>query len=179
VVEASGDTVTGTATVGAQAGIAGVTVNGSDITGASNSPVTIVGNEGTLVITGYDAATGEISYEYTEDGDAEDHRDGEILDRFDITVTDVAGESTSDSLDIRIEDTAPEADDDRAATDEDATDAIGGNVLTNDSESADTPSDVSFDADDVAAAQYGTFVDNGDGTWSYQVDPSNSAVQAL
>ncbi|MFG6177821.1 retention module-containing protein, partial [Halomonas sp. THAF12] len=42
VVEASGDTVTGTATVGAQAGIAGVTVNGSDITDASNSPVTIV-----------------------------------------------------------------------------------------------------------------------------------------
>ncbi|MFG6179181.1 Ig-like domain-containing protein, partial [Halomonas sp. THAF12] len=121
--------------VGAQAGIAGVTVNGSDITGASNSPVTIVGNEGTLVITGYDAASGEIAYEYTEDGDAEDHRGGEILDRFDIQVTDVAGETAQDSLDIRIEDTTPEAEDDAATTEEDT--SVTYNVLANDDQGAD------------------------------------------
>ncbi|RAH38154.1 retention module-containing protein, partial [Halomonas sp. SL1] len=180
VVEASGHTVTGSATVAAEAGIAGVTVNDTDITAATaENPITIPGAEGTLTITGYDASTGTLSYAYTEDGEAEDHRDGEILDRFALQVTDVAGESTRDSLDIRIEDTAPEADDDAASVEEDANTPATGNVLTNDSQGADAPSAVSFDADDVAAAQYGTFVDNGDGTWSYQVDPSNSAVQAL
>ncbi|PSJ20385.1 hypothetical protein CVH10_17855, partial [Halomonas sp. ND22Bw] len=75
VSEASGNTVSGTATVGAEAGIAGVTVNDQDITGATAAnPIEIVGSEGTLTITGYDAETGEIAYEYTEDGDAEDHR---------------------------------------------------------------------------------------------------------
>uniref|UniRef100_UPI0023B20136 hypothetical protein n=1 Tax=Halomonas elongata TaxID=2746 RepID=UPI0023B20136 len=67
------------------------------------------GDEGTLTITGYDAATGEITYDYTEDGDAEDHSGGEILDQFTLGVTDLAGESTTDSLDIRIEDTEPAA----------------------------------------------------------------------
>ncbi|MDT8896589.1 retention module-containing protein, partial [Halomonas sp. I1] len=180
VTEATGNTVTGTATVGAEAGIDSVTVNDQDITGATSAnPVTIPGAEGELRITGYNAATGEISYDYTEDGDAEDHSDGEIFDRFDLEVTDLAGESTTDSLDIRIEDTEPAAGDDSAAIGEDDTDAVTGNVLANDTESADTPSAISFDADDVAAAQYGTFVDNGDGNWTYQVDTTNGAVQAL
>ncbi|MDT8893613.1 Ig-like domain-containing protein, partial [Halomonas sp. I1] len=179
VVEATGNTISGTATVGAEAGIDSVTVEGQDITDASNNPVTLQGDEGTLTITGYDAATGEITYDYTEDGDAEDHGNGEILDQFTLGVTDLAGESTTDSLDIRIEDTEPAASDDSAAIGEDDTDAVTGNVLDNDTESADTPSAISFDADDVAAAQYGTFVDNGDGNWTYQVDTTNGAVQAL
>ncbi|WP_275289382.1 Ig-like domain-containing protein [Halomonas elongata] len=179
VVEATGNTISGSATVGAEAGIDSVTVNGSDITDASNTPVTLQGDEGTLTITGYDAATGEITYDYTEDGDAEDHGNGEILDRFDLEVTDVAGESSEDTLDIRIEDTEPAASDDSAAIGEDDTSPATGNVLDNDTESADTPSAINFDADDVAAAQYGSFVDNGDGSWSYQVDTTNGAVQAL
>ncbi|WP_275289520.1 VCBS domain-containing protein, partial [Halomonas elongata] len=71
------------------------------------------------------------------------------------------------------------ASDDSAAIGEDATSPVTGNVLGNDTESADTPSAISFDADDVATAQYGSFVDNGDGNWSYQVDTTNGAVQAL
>ncbi|WP_275289526.1 VCBS domain-containing protein, partial [Halomonas elongata] len=29
------------------------------------------------------------------------------------------------------------------------------------------------------SASYGSFVDNGDGSWSYQVDTTNGTVQAL
>ncbi|WP_275288442.1 retention module-containing protein, partial [Halomonas elongata] len=176
VTEATGDTVSGSATVSAEAGIDSVTVDGQDITDASNTPVTLQGDEGTLTITGYNAATGEITYDYTEDGDAEDHSGGEILDQFTLGVTDLAGESTTDSLDIRIEDTEPAASDDSAAIGEDATSPVTGNVLDNDTESADTPSEVVFTD---TSASYGSFVDNGDGSWSYQVDTTNGAVQAL
>ncbi|WP_275289517.1 hypothetical protein, partial [Halomonas elongata] len=82
VVEATGNTISGSATVGAEAGIDSVTVDGQDITDASNTSVTLQGDEGSLTITGYNAATGEITYDYTEDGDAEDHGSGEILDQF-------------------------------------------------------------------------------------------------
>ncbi|WP_275289521.1 hypothetical protein, partial [Halomonas elongata] len=77
------------------------------------------------------------------------------LDRFDLEVTDVAGESSEDTLDIRIEDTEPSADDDSAAIGEDATSPATGNVLDNDTESADTPSGVVFTD---TGASYGSFV---------------------
>ncbi|WP_169309385.1 hypothetical protein, partial [Desulforhopalus sp. IMCC35007] len=70
--------------VGAEAGISTVTIGGTDITDATNNPVTINGTEGTLVVTGYNPATGEITYEYTEDGDPETHdaTDTNIVDQF-------------------------------------------------------------------------------------------------
>ena len=71
VEEASGAAVTGSITISAAAGVTALTVAGQDITGASGTPVVIAGTEGTLTITGYDAATGVITYSYVEDGDAE------------------------------------------------------------------------------------------------------------
>ncbi|TVU58285.1 VCBS domain-containing protein, partial [Cobetia crustatorum] len=60
VTEATGDTVTGSFTVAAEAGIDTVTIGGIDITDASTTPVEITTDEGTLTVTGYDAGTGEV-----------------------------------------------------------------------------------------------------------------------
>ncbi|MDI5886213.1 hypothetical protein QLT01_17890, partial [Cobetia amphilecti] len=87
-----------------------VTVNGTDITGATETdPVELTTSEGTLSVTGYDADTGTVTYSYAEDGASEDHTDGDITDSFTVVVTDITGQSTSDSLDIAILDTAPVA----------------------------------------------------------------------
>ncbi|MGQ7247481.1 retention module-containing protein, partial [Halomonas sp. V046] len=69
LVEASGESVSASMTVGAEAGIAAVTVAGKDVTTASaTAPVTLSGSYGTLTITGFDAASGQIAYTYTADG---------------------------------------------------------------------------------------------------------------
>jgi VCBS repeat-containing protein len=112
VVEGTGDTVTGSVSVSAEAGIAGVTVGGKDVTAASAAnPVVITTTKGILSVTGYDAATGKITYAYQETGGADDHTAGDdsVQDHFTVTVTDVAGKSTSNDLVIQIIDTAPVA----------------------------------------------------------------------
>ncbi|MDR6603056.1 VCBS repeat-containing protein [Achromobacter deleyi] len=177
VVEASGDTVTGKVTVSAEAGVAGVTVGGHDVTNASNTPVVITTDKGVLTITAYDATTGVITYSYQETGGADDHTAGDdsVKDSFTVTVTDVAGIATSNDLVIQIVDTAPVANADSASVNEDAATPVTGNLLTNDTLGADT-STVAITTGD---AKFGTLVDNGDGTWSYQLNNSLPAVQAL
>ncbi|WP_427770702.1 retention module-containing protein [Comamonas thiooxydans] len=178
VLEGTGNTVTGSVSVSAEAGIAGVTVGGKDITGASAaSPVVITTDKGILSVTGYNAATGTITYAYQETGGADDHTAGDdsVQDHFTVTVTDVAGKSTSNDLVIQILDTAPVAADDTASVTEDATAPVTGNVLSNDTLGADASTVVITTGD----AKYGTLVDNGDGTWSYQLNNSLPAVQAL
>ena len=193
VVEGSGDTVNGAITVGAEAGVDTVTIGGEDITDATNNPVTIDGEQGTLLVTGYDPATGEITYEYTEDGDPETHdaTDTNIVDQFVVEVTDVTGQTATDTLDIQIIDTAPEAVDDANSVDEDTTAPVLGNVITagtgTDTLGADTPTLVTaIAAGTVAgsvgtalAGEYGTLTLEEDGSYSYQLDNSNPDVQSL
>ncbi|WP_210405824.1 VCBS domain-containing protein, partial [Achromobacter sp. HZ01] len=177
VIEGTGDIVTGSVTVSAEAGIRGVTVGGQDVTGANNTPVVITTDKGILTITGYDAATGKITYSYQETGGADDHSDGDnaVRDLFQVAVTDVAGKTTTGDLVIQIIDTEPKAEDDTASVTEDATAPITGNVLANDTLGADASTTVINTAD----AKYGTLIDNGDGTWSYQLNNGLEAVQAL
>ncbi len=178
VVEGSGATVNGSVGVSAEAGITAVTVAGRDVTGASASnPVVITTDKGVLTVTGYNAATGVISYSYKETGGADDHSAGDnsVRDNFTVSVTDAAGKTTSNDLVIQIIDTAPVANDDTASVTEDTTTPITGSVLTNDTLGADA-STVAITTGD---AKYGKLVDNGDGTWSYQLDNSLKAVQEL
>ena len=114
VKEATGNTVDGVATFTVGAGLASLTVEGQDVTGVDSSDdstyVTISGDEGTLVINGYDASTGTLSYSYTEDGDAEHHNypaDDNVLDNFTVAITDVEGDSASDTLTVTITDDVP------------------------------------------------------------------------
>ncbi len=178
VVEGSGATVNGSVGVSAEAGITAVTVAGRDVTGASASnPVVITTDKGVLTVTGYNAATGVISYSYKETGGADDHSAGDnsVRDNFTVSVTDAAGKTTSNDLVIQIIDTAPVANDDTASVTEDTATPITGSVLTNDTLGADKNT-VAITTGD---AKYGKLVDNGDGTWSYQLDNSLSAVQGL
>ncbi|MBN8411024.1 VCBS domain-containing protein [Halomonas litopenaei] len=203
VEEDSGETVTGTFTVGGSAGIAGVTVAGVDVTGATQAnPVVITtGTQGTLTITGFDAATGEFSYSYTETGGPAEHNaaNDNIVDSFAIVVTDNEGDTASDSLDIQILDTAPQAVADVNAITED-TASVSGNVIdgasddagadtlgadattvtavTSDNASGNTAT-TNADGQLVIQGEYGTLTIAPDGSYSYALDNTNPAVQGL
>ncbi|WP_261844533.1 retention module-containing protein [Aliamphritea ceti] len=177
VVEATGDTVTGDITVTAQAGVSAVAIAGQDITNATTVNVVIAGTEGTLTVTDYDAGTGAITYSYVEDGVTEDHTSGVIVDQFTVSVTDLAGRISTDTLDIEIIDTAPVANDDTNSITED-TASVGGNVITTGA-GADT---LGSDATTVTAhgsASYGSIVINADGSYIYTLNNGLAAVQAL
>ncbi|MCO7216796.1 MULTISPECIES: retention module-containing protein [unclassified Halomonas] len=179
-VEGSQAFVAGRFTVSAPAGVASISVGRRDIAGTSDeSPLVLEGEHGTLTITGFNPESGIVTYQYTENGLAANHAagDGSVFDRFDIVVTDSTGETVSESLDINIIDTAPDANDDSAALGEEAVTAISGNVLDNDSAGADSMTFDGFTGN--ASASYGSFIHNDDGSWSYRVDPDNADVQAL
>ncbi|NHH87270.1 Leukotoxin [Cobetia sp. MB87] len=191
VTEATGATVTDTFQVEADAGIASVTINGTDITSASvDNPIVIPGatdDEGTLTITGYDSGT--VSYTYVEDGTAADHTAGDdsVFDNFAVVVTDLAGQSTSDSLDVKILDTAPTAKPDERDIDEDETGELTGNVIdgANDNEDilgADTPfmvcklndTGISDGGSATVTGDYGTLTLNSDGSYTYVLDTTKT-----
>src|SRR5690606_3897859 len=118
-------------------------------------------------------------YSYTVNG-AQDHSAGDdsVLDSFTLTVTDNNGVTASDSLDVLITDTDPVAKDEAHTLVEDsATNIVEGNTLANDS-AFDGP--VAFDGwQGSTSAKYGTFTANPDGTYSYVLNNSHPAVNAL
>ncbi|MDH2421082.1 VCBS domain-containing protein [Cobetia litoralis] len=188
VTEATGSTLTNTFTVSAAAGIAAVTIAGVDITDASNTPVVISNpaGEGTLTVTGYDADSGEVTYTYVEDGTAADHTDGDdsVVDGFTVVVTDLAGQSTSDSLDVTVLDTVPVANADTRSIGENRNAAVAGNVVDGTSATADTlgadavtvtaviagteTAPVSDGAAAVITGEHGELTLAADGSYSYQ-----------
>ena len=178
VVEGSGDTVTGTITISAEAGIDTVTIGGVNVdlnVLLNGGSVSIPTNEGVLVINGYDSGTGVLSYDYTEDGVANDHSNGPVIDDIVIEVTDITGESTTDTLTIEILDTAPEAMDDSDSVTEDIDLVATGNVLSNDS-AVDQPMSVT---PVNLIGSYGSLTIDAQGIYTYTLDNSNPAVQAL
>ena len=182
IAENATQPVTGELTVTAPEGLATVKIGGTTLTVAelqalNNTPRVIDGTQGKLTLTGYDPATGKISYSYQQDGTAKDHTAGDnsVTDKFTVTVTDAANQVKSDDLVVLITDTAPEAKNDTAGITEDTTAPITGNLLGNDTLGADAVTTVITTGD----AKYGTLVDNGDGTWSYQLNNSLQAVQGL
>jgi len=178
--------------VSAEAGIATVTIAGVEVVNGATYPVTIAsGAYGTLAITGYDAATGIITYTYTETGGAQSHNaaNDNIFDTYPVVVTDVNGVSNPVSADlvIYILDDEPAAFDDAAEVTEDQgntpTSTIAGDVTSNDNGGADglTPT-VTWNVTpaQIAAIQvYGTLTLNPDGTWTFELDNTRPAVQAL
>ncbi|WP_176590879.1 VCBS domain-containing protein [Sphingobium sp. EM0848] len=194
---------TGSFTVSASDGIASIGVGGVSFTLAqmqafatTNGVVTTA--EGTLRLTGYNAATGVVSYSYTLNVPVDNaHQAGATGTSFDdsihLTVTGVGGTSGADDLVVRIIDDTPQAVDDtgHVVTEDGAgavntalTSTVSGNVLANDVSGADTPmSFVSWSSADAAVVSqlnlYGTLTQNADGSWSYQLDNSRAATQAL
>ena len=188
-------TATGTFTITSPDGIASLVIGGHTvITNGSfvaESWETPLGN--TISITGYNAATGVVSYSYTLlDNEAHGAADGEnLFEDFSVVLTDLDGTAANDTLSINIVDDVPTARDDTDAIAPGGSSAAG-NVITgvgttNAPGSADTlgadgavltriaSNNVAANADDTAdgsgnftvTGQYGSLVINQDGSYTY------------
>ncbi|WGD49493.1 DUF5801 repeats-in-toxin domain-containing protein [Bradyrhizobium sp. CB1650] len=104
----------------------------------------------------------------------------------DVHVTDADGSPGSTSFTVVVNDDTPvAANDGPYGVIEDAASNVSGNVLSNDQSGADAPASFvawggAADAAAVSALNtYGTLLQNNDGTWSYTLDNSRAATQAL
>ncbi|WP_417454378.1 VWA domain-containing protein, partial [Kiloniella sp.] len=145
--------------------------------------ITELGN--ILTITGYDPATGVVSYSY-ELLDDETHAPGSdaLFDDIALTVKDTDGDSASDTLSIQIVDDVPTAADDNGSITEGATLTVttANGVLSNDEFGADgaaspaitgvrTGDDTGAEPTGLVGTQivgsYGTLTLNADGSYTY------------
>ncbi|RWM26257.1 VCBS domain-containing protein, partial [Mesorhizobium sp.] len=184
----------GTFTIHSPDGIASLSIGEHDfITNGvftAGSFTTALGN--TLEVTAYNAATGEVSYTYTL-ADNEAHAAGQdtnsLFENFDVTLTDLDGQSANGTLSVDIVDDVPTAHADTNSVTEGA--QVSGNVLsdgTPDVLGADgaapggavtgvaTGSNVSNPVSGNLggagiAGQYGTLVLNANGTYTYTANP--------
>ena len=142
--DASALTQSGTFTVTALDGVQTLSVGGINVVtggvapGFPQSITTALGN--TLTITGFNAATGVVSYSYTLlDNEAHPNANGanSLSEQFAVVVTDDNGTTANGNLDVNIVDDLPTAHADSASVDEGGT--VSGNVLNNDEGGADGP----------------------------------------
>ncbi|MEN9063226.1 Ig-like domain-containing protein [Ponticoccus litoralis] len=191
----------GTVSGGALSG--GTTVTLAELQNAATTPVDVATQYGTLSITGYDAATGEISYSYTLTGNTGDHSDSTANDILRETIQIAAVESDGDIRVDRIvagvEDDAPAAPRaDTAVTVVEGGSRVGSanggdNLLANDTLGADggrvheiTYTDAGGNSASVlipqggtelVITQYGSLTVSSDGSWSYAPDSSADHVK--
>ena len=109
----------GSFTVTAAAGLKSISLDGAGNADATltlerladlaNNPLTLTTSKGTLTLTGYDAATGKVTYTYQSSG-AQQHSgdDTNVQDHFQITVEDKFGGKATGDLGVLITDTAPD-----------------------------------------------------------------------
>ncbi|MCW2267568.1 retention module-containing protein [Pseudomonas sp. JUb96] len=173
-------TQAGSFTVVAPDGVFNLNVGGINVvtagavTGVGQSITTGLGN--VLTITGYDAATGVVSYSYTLAG-AEAHAAGEgangLGESFTVLVSDTDGDVASGSLDVTIIDDVPRAvGDTNAATATENQLTLTGNVLTNDVQGADRVASGPITAGTFTGT-YGTLVLAADGTYTYTLNTAD------
>ncbi|WP_206524577.1 VCBS domain-containing protein, partial [Mesorhizobium sp. M7A.F.Ca.CA.002.10.1.1] len=182
-----GSTVaTGTFTVSDADGlddVQSVTIGGVTVAIGSLNGSVFQGDHGTLLITGYNPATGVAAYQYTLTSPTTDVPAVTETDSFSLTVSDGTSSSAPAAIVIDIVDDVPNAVNDTNSISEDALSPVNGNVLTNDLHAnnrpgADTPTSfVSWDGSTTGA--HGTFVANPDGTYTYTLNNADPAVQAL
>ncbi|SEK07395.1 type I secretion C-terminal target domain-containing protein, partial [Achromobacter sp. NFACC18-2] len=89
-------------------GNADATLTLDRLAGLANDPLTLTTSKGTLTLTGYDAATGKVTYTYQTSG-AQQHTgdDTNVQDHFTITVEDKFGGKATGDLGVLVTDTAP------------------------------------------------------------------------
>ncbi|RUO76931.1 Ig-like domain-containing protein, partial [Idiomarina seosinensis] len=87
--------------------LAGATLTMTQLLNANANPVTINTDEGSFTVTGYDSATGEVSYSYTL-SQAQQHGAADNMQlNHTVTVTDTAGQTTNGNLVINVTDDEP------------------------------------------------------------------------
>ncbi|WP_348526232.1 Ig-like domain-containing protein, partial [Mesorhizobium sp.] len=192
----------GTFTIHSPDGIASLNIGGHDFitngqfTGGSFT--TALGN--TLEVTAYNAATGEVTYTYTL-VDNEEHSaiqgTNSLFENFDVTLTDLDGQSANSTLSVNIVDDVPTAHADTNSVSEGS--QVSGNVLTDgtaDVLGADgaapggavtgvaTGSNVSNPVSgNLGGAgivgQYGTLILNANGSYTYTANPNAVTANAV
>ena len=160
--------------------IGGISViSGGVAAGFPQSITTQLGN--TLTITGFNPATGVVSYSYTLNGN-ETHSAGDgannLSEQFTVVAGDTNGDTATGSLDINITDDVPKAVDDNNGTASETLLTLTGNVLTNDVQGADrvptgpvTPG--------TFTGTYGTLVLNANGTYTYTLNTNDADFKNL
>ncbi|KAB0499813.1 retention module-containing protein [Pseudomonas vancouverensis] len=183
-------TQNGTFTITALDGVTTLTVGGIAVVtngvaaGFPQSITTPLGS--TLTITGFNAATGVVSYSYTLDhNDAHPTANGanSLSEHFGVTVVDDNGTTANASLDVNIVDDLPKGvDDSNASTASETLLTLSGNVLTNDVQGADRVT-VGENSGPITpgtfTGTYGTLVLNANGTYTYTLNTNDADFKAL
>ncbi|MEO5706665.1 MAG: Ig-like domain-containing protein, partial [Alteraurantiacibacter sp.] len=167
------ETTSGTITFTSPDGVASVSVGGTTITPGALPQQVSSDATGTLVVTGYTynpaTGVGSITYTYTLADNTLDTNGTTLV--FPITVTDLDGDSASDTLDITIIDDMPLAVNDSGdQASENASVTV--NVIGNDTIGADGVSlatGVALVPGSLTGT--GTLVNNGNGTFTYAPGP--------
>ncbi len=182
-------TQSGSFTVNAPDGLSSLSIGGINVisggvaAGFPQSITTPLGS--TLTVTGYNPATGVVSYSYTLNG-AETHASGEganaVGEHFTVVAGDSNGDSATGSLDINITDDVPQAIDDGNGVASETLLTLNGNVLTNDVQGADRVP-VGENSGPITPGTfigtYGTLVLNANGTYTYTLNTSDADFKAL
>ncbi|WP_447784126.1 retention module-containing protein [Pseudomonas germanica] len=178
-------TQSGSFTVSAPDGLTSLSIGGINVIvggvaiGFPQSITSQLGN--TLTITGYNPATGVVSYSYTLNGN-ENHAAGDgannLSEQFTVIAGDSNGDTATGTLDVNITDDVPKAFDDSNGTASETQLTLTGNVLTNDVQGADrvptgpvTPG--------TFTGTYGTLVLNANGTYTYTLNTSDADFKNL
>jgi VCBS repeat-containing protein len=187
---ASALTQSGTFTVTALDGLQTLTVGGITVVSggvAAGFPQTAVTPLGsTLTITGFNAATGVVSYSYTlNDNEAHPTANGanSLTENFNVVATDSDGDSSTGQINVNIVDDLPKGvDDSNASTASETQLTLNGNVLTNDVQGADRVP-LGENAGPITpgtfTGTYGTLVLNANGTYTYTLNTSDADFKAL
>jgi VCBS repeat-containing protein len=195
------ETTTGRFVIGTPDGLGSLTVGGTTLTpaqvaGLGSTPIVIDTGKGQITLTGFDPATGTVTYSYTL-GAHQTHGGTDVTDDIAITVRDRDGDTTSGTLRVLVLDDVPTAFNDAAQVSTALPNGtVKGNVVGNggggdvaDRIGADftaTPvTGFSFNgtAGTVGGAPlagaYGTLRLSADGSYTYAVNDSNARVAAL
>ncbi len=159
-----------------------VSLNGTSFAIENLIGAVVAGSHGNLTVTGYNSTTGVATYQYeltstTTDGPGAEN------DVFTLSVSDGSSQSAPASITIDIIDDVPLAVADNNSIAEDGDNlTISGGVVANDLHAngqpgADVP--VSFVGWIEPVANYGSFVDLGNGQYQYTLNNGLAAVQAL
>ncbi|MDR6609599.1 Ig-like domain-containing protein, partial [Pseudomonas synxantha] len=183
-------TQSGTFTVTALDGVATLTVGGITVVSAGvtagfpQSITTPLGS--TLTVTGFNAATGVVSYSYTlNDNEAHPTANGanSLPEQFAVTVVDDNGSTATGSLDVNIVDDLPYGvDDSNTSTASETLLTLNGNVLSNDVQGADRVAlgeNTGPITPGTFTGTYGTLVLNANGTYTYTLNTSDADFKAL
>uniref|UniRef100_UPI0032E3A1A1 retention module-containing protein n=1 Tax=Pseudomonas jessenii TaxID=77298 RepID=UPI0032E3A1A1 len=182
-------TRSGTFTINAPDGLTSLSIGAINLISggvAAGFPQSITSPLGsTLTITGYDPATGVVSYSYTLNR-AETHASGEgansLAEHVTVVASDSNGDSVTGTLDISIIDDVPQAVDDNNGTASETLLTLNGNVLSNDVQGADRVT-LGENAGPITpgtfTGTYGTLVLNANGTYTYTLNTSDADFQAL